>query len=409
MGASCSKEEDKDRKIKQYNGELFFDAYSSIKNILLKHIYKENKKEKEVYLIKKNSIERFLNKYILKDFNFFEYFSTKEYLEKKEELEKKEKELQLKLEDYLLEKNPTLYYNYDQYIDIISGKEKNEFIIAGEDFVENFKVEDPRYKDVLIFDICKKDKIYLKIKLKASGAIINAREKDEKGFFEFYEEPKKEEKKEEGKENKEAKGKENEEKSKKDLISDDGKKDILLSMKKSICYCLIRIKIFKGRLQTNSFKKENNSICKKFLELIGQENNNQLDFTKIFDLKKQDDLHNVNNIIEFLFSKMHEELVYNKINNSNGLIYINIDKESTLLSDIFYFQKIVKKHCDKCNIDIWNEPYIMKKILFDYQSLINFKNQKNSLDIYDCFDYFVQINNFNENCKKCSNPIAVFH
>ena len=38
MGASSSKEEDKDREIKQYNGELFFDAYSSIKNILL--IYK---------------------------------------------------------------------------------------------------------------------------------------------------------------------------------------------------------------------------------------------------------------------------------------------------------------------------------------------------------------------------------
>ena len=105
---------------------------------------------------------------------------------------------------------------------------------------------------------------------------------------------------------------------------------------------------------------------------------------------------------------MHEELVNNESNNSNGLIHINIDKKSTFLSDIFYFQKIVKKQCDKCKIDIWNEPYIMKNILFDYQSLVNFNNQKDqkdSLDIYDCFDYFVQINNNNEKCKNCANPI----
>ena len=50
----------------------------------------------------------------------------------------------------------------------------------------------------------------------------------------------------------------------------------------------------------------------------------------------------------------------------------------------------------------------MKYILIDYKSLINFKNQKDILDIYDCFDYFAQNNNIEEKCKICTNPIIPF-
>ena len=51
----------------------------------------------------------------------------------------------------------------------------------------------------------------------------------------------------------------------------------------------------------------------------------------------------------------------------------------------------------------------MKYILIDYKSWIKFKNQKDILDIYDCFDYFAQNNNIEEKCKICSNSIIPFN
>ena len=185
-------------------------------------------------------------------------------------------------------------------------------------------------------------------------------------------------------------------------------KDILYSMIKNICFYLIRIKQLKVRLQT-IFLNTFNKICKLFLDLIGQDKDNELNVSKLFEYFKEDDLHKVNNIIEFLFSKMHEELISNENNNLNGMISINIDNKSSLLSDIFYFRKTAIKQCKNHHYVIQKESYIMKYILIDYKSLINFKNQKDILDIYDCFDYFAQNNNIEEKCKICSNSIIPFN
>ena len=189
MGASNSKKKEEEFRtiVKKYKGEKFFEAYLSIKNILINYIYKEvkeNKKNKEknisseeTYLIVKNSINMFLENLIKDDFNFFdnifEINKFKKELEKNEEdlkqkkgeLEKKEKdlkqkeeELQKNLEEYLETiDNRIIYSYYDECISLIDKKENNEFIIVGKDFIENLKFKNPKYKNVKIKVLDKKD------------------------------------------------------------------------------------------------------------------------------------------------------------------------------------------------------------------------------------------------------------
>ena len=124
-------------------------------------------------------------------------------------------------------------------------------------------------------------------------------------------------------------------------------KDILFSMIKNICFYLIRIKQLKVRLQT-IFLNTFNKICKLFLDLIGQDKDNELNVSKLFEYFKEDDYHKINNIIEFLFSKMHEELISNEdfFFSGNQLQYdYNKSNRSSLISDIFYFRKIIIKQC----------------------------------------------------------------
>ena len=326
MGASSSKKKEKEKKekefkaiVKKYKGEKFFEAYLSIKNILINYIYKEDKEKKisseETYLIGNNSINMFLANLFKDNFNFFGNIfeinkfkkelkkkekdlkqkrevakreelekDEKDLKQKKEELEKKEKDLKQKeeklqknLEDYLETiDNRIIYSYYDECISLIDKKEKNEFIIVGKDFIENLKFEKPSYKNVKIIKIFKdkndekdkKEQICLEIKFPASEKIIYAREKDNKGFFEFYmpensiDNKKEENKNVDNKLNKNKNEKKNEEyenknKAKEDLIRDNEKKE--KSMIKSICYCLIKLGPLKMRFLPN-YINENNQI-----------------------------------------------------------------------------------------------------------------------------------------------------
>ena len=123
---------------------------------------------------------------------------------------------------------------------------------------------------------------------------------------------------------KKKKNEKNENKAKEDLISDDfefnnkidlrynNKKEkeekIFSSMIKSICYCLIKLGPLKIRFLTN-YINENNKICNIFKDLM-QKKDDELDFVPIFDFFKKYNLSKINDIVEKLYSEMHEELVF---------------------------------------------------------------------------------------------------
>ena len=465
MGASSSKKKEEEFRtiVKKYKGEKFFEAYLSIKNILINYIYKEvkeNKKNKEknisseeTYLIGKNSINMFLENLIKDDFNFFDNIfeinkfkkelekneedlkqkkgelekkekdlkqkreelekKEKDLKQKKEELEKKEKdlkqkeeELQKNLKEYLETiDNRIIYSYYDECISLIDKKENNEFIIVGKDFIENLKFKNPKYKNVKIKVLDKKDEkdkkeqICLEIKFPASGKIIYAREKDNKGFFEFYVDNKQVENKKKDlidDDKKEKKNEKNENKAKEDLISDDLKfnkidlednkeneiEKIFLSMIKSICYCLIKLGPLKIRFLTN-YINENNKICNIFKDLM-QKKDDELDFEPIFDFFKKYNLTKINDIVEKLYSEMHKELV-NDGNNSNGIKSENIDREISWISQIFYFFE------QNNNNNNPNGFQIIKNILIVYKNIIN-SSKKQNLNLLDCFEYLIKTN-----------------
>ena len=121
---------------------------------------------------------------------------------------------------------------------------------------------------------------------------------------------------------------------------------------------------------------ENNKICNIFKDLMLKKDD-ELNFKPIFDFFKKYNLTKINDIVEKLYSEMHEELVNNG-NNSNRIKSENIDREISWISQIFYF--IGQNNNNKNNNP--NGLQIIKNILIVYKNIIN-SSKKQNLNLLD--------------------------
>ncbi len=158
----------------------FYNAYESLKSLLLK--FEKNKKiEIEAFLISTKSIPNFIK--IIEDSKVLKNLNN--YIKKNEINDNniKNSEIQLKhnLCKYNIE-NINIYYDYNSCINLINDKEKNEFIIVDNLFLQsmNIKQDINQYKKVVI----KIDKDNSNMNIKFKEGNIDFREKMF-GFFEF--------------------------------------------------------------------------------------------------------------------------------------------------------------------------------------------------------------------------------
>ena len=158
----------------------FYNAYESLKSLLLK--FEKNKKiEIEGFLISTKSIPNFIK--IIEDSKVLKNLNN--YIKKNEINDNniKNSEIQLKhnLCKYNIE-NINIYYDYNSCINLINDKEKNEFIIVDNLFLQSMNINQDinQYKKVVIN--IDKDNSNMNIEFKEGN--IDFREKMF-GFFEF--------------------------------------------------------------------------------------------------------------------------------------------------------------------------------------------------------------------------------
>ena len=391
MGASCSIVsviDEKERRIqltKYYNSLQYFEVYLSIKNILINDIYNQKDiSKKEVYLIEKKSIQLFIDK-LNNAFNFLQ-----EGYE--EELKNVEEKIKEEFENYEHE-TPTFYSYYQQCEDKMKenirneNQDKNDFVIADEIFIRNFEFKGAKFMSVNIINIQYKDNenYCINILFPASQKKINAREKkDKKGFFEFYEPKEKVEDKN---------------KSNNILINEEDKndreKERFKLMIKSICRCLISLGSFKNffLVDGNKINKDTNKICKIFFDMIQENNrNDQLDCSKLIKDFPLANLYEAKkNIIEFIYTEIHKELINNNSSNNNNMI---IKSKKSQISKIFFFQLGTAYRCQNCGE--FSQDCVYSNIEFSLKNVFNYKKGPNGLNIFDCLDYVINI------CQKCS-------
>ena len=168
--------------IKEENIRKIFNAYSSIKDFLIKYIYgKENisiDNGIEVYLVSTKSIPNFIR--LLKE-------QYKSEIKDESELLKMEEKLRDKFKEYVIEKDIVIYNSFQECSNIINDEENNEFIIVDETFFKNLNINEGKYrnKEVKINEINKEEKS-IKILFPVSENMISAKEK-QKGYFQFCE------------------------------------------------------------------------------------------------------------------------------------------------------------------------------------------------------------------------------
>ena len=138
-------------------------------------------------------------------------------------------------------------------------------------------------------------------------------------------------------------------------------------------------------------------------------------------IQNRNDLFNNNKLIECFYDKMHSELneKENKINPNELYEGKNIkeilnkcredfcNNNKSIISDIFYFEKITIFHCNKCNRNSYRTGFI-NKLVFNMEELRKYKLGKypsfENLNIIDCLKFFVVQNDNNKSkCRKCND------
>jgi len=409
------KERIKEIIIKEEHIRKIFNAYSDIKNFLIKYIYGKHdistQDEINVYLINTKSIPNFIN--ILK-----EQFNKE--IKNESELMVIEQNLREKFKDYIIEKNMIIYNSYQDCLDAINHKKNNEFIIVGEKFFINLGIDSGKYKgrQTKIIDINKKEKKMI-IKLPTSEKILEAKEK-QKGYFQFN------------------KIINNSTSIEKNIISNsflnsqnnddnilniaDNQNKFLDTMIQSIVYCLLNIKsLYKYLINHNNknFTKEK-KISLIFYKMANQKKKKNYNFDCLDLIKtiKSYKVNNANNIIENIYQNLHLELKDNTKEIYTNIIVSdkpdpNIEilntlnefekKGKSIISEIFYFQDIVTYQCLNCGKISDYKSTIKNKFFFPLKDIINFKKNSSKLNIYDCFDFLTNgINDINI-CIHCYN------
>ena len=443
------KEKEKERKIEIIKEEEHirktFSAYQNIKNFLVEYIYGPNKIASEntlqVYLISTRSIPIFIN--ILNE--QFEDPITNE-----EELKKVENKLKEKLIKYEIEKNVIIYDSYQQCLNAMENIKDNEFFIVSEDFLNNFEIKNSSSKYITIINLDKYNHS-MTLEFSASGKKIIAEEKrNKKGYFQFKELTIIESKIESQIENKNQEGinalnerKEkinygyninysslNEESSNlfylnqpSDILNKDkkNKKDeIYYSSIESILYCLLNIKSLNDEFNNINIKQDK-IISKMLYDMIKQKQNKNIyyNYSNFADLIKSYYYFEPDIGIENIYKILHDELKV--IDPNQNSIIINQDINSpnpqielinasnkfykdgiSIISKIFYFQNLITFWCNNCNRIISYKSYINNHFIFYIKDIYNSLNGKNSINIYDCFEYLTSNKKENIICKNCS-------
>ena len=165
--------------IEKNNTCIFFDAYKSIKQmIILLNSFKNI--SINAYIIKTNTIPNFIN--IIKSLKILSYIITKNDV-----IDKLEKDLNKKLDKYELEEDIKILYEYDGCINMIKSNEEkdNEFIIVDELFCRTMKIKDYYYEYKKVNINIESKKFIFEIYF-YSGNKINFR-KTGMGFYKFIE------------------------------------------------------------------------------------------------------------------------------------------------------------------------------------------------------------------------------
>ena len=152
MGCSSTKNavvEKKDDEPKKEEPKLdFFKAYKSFKKNIILYKNKENKPVSfKAYLISTKTIPKFLE--LIKKTEILDNLLVKDKEDYKENnIDTLEKYLKELLKDYKLENNIEIFYDYNKCVKLKNTNFiENEFIMVGDDFIDNMKANPKKKKE----------------------------------------------------------------------------------------------------------------------------------------------------------------------------------------------------------------------------------------------------------------------
>ena len=397
-------------EFKQKNNGLFkvfkssqkdklFKAYQNIKSII-NEIYDEGNLTKDVFLIPSKSIPKLIK--ILTDLDA---------LNPKRDLNiQKLEQMKRLFIDYKLETNIQIIYQYDQIKEFINSENNNEFIFASISFLKGMKINlEENFSKTVELNVDKKN---IEIKFRNNENILIAKRKNN-GLYKLIPDE------EEENENEIVEYKNEDKEEKHNYNYDNDISDIV-----SFLDCLkaiTKLKNYfienKSLLLSDDFKGIYSLFFYDFLT-----SSNLEDCIKT-TLDKREGFSDHISLINTFYDEMHFELnekgnISNEKNNEQNyqnetLEYLILNcrddfakNNKSIISDIFYFEKINILRCSKCQKILYRMENI-NKLIFNVEEVRNYKTSKcegfDSLNILDCLHYFGHLKNNNANDCNCGN------
>ena len=397
-------------EFKQKNNGLFkvfkssqkdklFKAYQNIKSII-NEIYDEGNLTKDVFLIPSKSIPKLIK--ILTDLDA---------LNPKRDLNiQKLEQMKRLFIDYKLETNIQIIYQYDQIKEFINSENNNEFIFASISFLKGMKINlEENFSKTVELNVDKKN---IEIKFRNNENILIAKRKNN-GLYKLI--PDEEEENEN--EIVEYKNEDKEEKHNYNYANDISDIVSFLDCLKAITKLKNYFIENKSLLLSDDFKGIYSLFFYDFLT-----SSNLEDCIKT-TLDKREGFSDHISLINTFYDEMHFELnekgnISNEKNNEQNyqnetLEYLILNcrddfakNNKSIISDIFYFEKINILRCSKCQKILYRMENI-NKLIFNVEEVRNYKTSKcegfDSLNILDCLHYFGHLKNNNANDCNCGN------
>ena len=411
-----------------------FALYEGIKESLSRINEPDNSFNR--FLISVNSIPKFTE--LIKEKNILEN------LENKKIIEDLEKDLNSKLQKYILEKNIIIYSKFEQCKNFIEDKrneKENEFIIVDEKFLkamkkevedkEKVKINIDKNKDMKIkFPDFEQD-ILFKMKQIGFYRFINKKYEninpniDDSNFSIninkiYY--------------NSEINNLHNNINSQINSFFNSFRNHPLIYLENIentshiniLLHCLVNIpnltiyfsqKDNFNRIQNNDNKNKFSKAYSDIVYNIWKKDAESKKYSpkNLIDLIGDSNLFLPKNFIPFLFDKIHKELnVNNNGKNKEDIIESNetcaeteyynflesFDKNNkSIINETFYFEQLNKNKCKFCNLETFNFSMI-NKLEFNINEVLS-NNKRENINLFDCFDYYIKI--ISNKCKKCNN------